>query len=325
MKQRTKIGLLGLTMAGAGAVGGIAALGNYIYDQVMIPKVRDPELLEDNPTQAEGRLWARAGEGFQEATIQALDGLILWAALVPAPASNTHRWAICMHGYYDTHESMGAIARHYHERGWNVLLPDQRGHGNSEGNYVGWGYDERLDLLGWVNWIVRRDQAAEILLHGVSMGAATVLMTTGGALPEQVKAAVSDCAYTSIEDQMRHVLRHSLTFGLRQEAVPALPLPGSLLFGTLRRATLRRAGYDLRDAAPIRAVPQSKTPTLFIHGAADDFVPSPMMNRLYQTAHCPKSFLWVPDAGHALSVGTNPELYWAAADTFLQEYFSESV
>ena len=324
MKRRTKFGLLGLAMAGAGFTGGMVALGNYIYDQVMIPKVRDPEELEGNPTQSEGRLWAREGKGFQEATIQAMDGLILWAALVPAPKT-THRWAICMHGYYDTHESMGAIARHYHDRGWHVLLPDQRGHGNSEGDYVGWGYDERLDLLGWVNWIVRRDPQAEILLHGVSMGAATVLMTTGGALPEQVKAAVSDCAYTTIEEEMRHVLRHIVDYGLHRENAPALPLPGGLLFGTLRRATLRRAGYDLKDAAPIRAVEQSRIPTLFIHGAADDFVPAPMMNRLYQAARCPKSFLWVPDAGHALSVGTNPELYWAAADTFLQEYFSEPV
>lgn len=324
MKRRTKFGLLGLALAGAGFAGGMAALGNYIYDQVMIPKVRDPEELEGNPTQSEGRLWAREGKGFQEVTIQAVDGLILWAALVPGQES-THRWAICMHGYYDTHEAMGAIARHYHDRGWHVLLPDQRGHGNSEGDYVGWGYDERLDLLGWVNWIVRRDPQAEIVLHGVSMGGATVLMTTGGVLPEQVKAAVSDCAYTSIEEEMRHVLRQLVSFAPHQENAPSAPLPGGLLFGTLRRATLRRAGYDLKDAAPIRAVEQSRIPTLFIHGAADDFVPAPMMNRLYQAARCPKSFLWVPDAGHALSVGTNPELYWAAADTFLQEYFSEPV
>ena len=316
MKNRTKVGLLGLAMAGVGVTGGMTALGNYLYSQVMIPKVRDPELLEDNPTQSEGRLWARAGEGFRSATIQAIDGLILWAALVPAPVE-THRWAICMHGYYDTHESMGAIAKHYHEQGWNVLMPDQRGHGKSEGNYVGWGYDERLDLLGWINYVTRRDHEAEIVLHGVSMGAATVLMATGGVLPRQVKAAISDCAYTSIEEEMRHVLRQ----GFHKQYAPALPAPGGVLFSTLRKTVLRKAGYDLRDAAPVKAVALSKTPTLFIHGSKDDFVPAPMMNRLYQAARCPKSFLWVPEAGHALSVGTNPELYWTAVHTFLQDDF----
>ncbi len=316
MKHRIKVGLLGLAMAGAGVTGGATALGNYLYGQVMVPKVRDAERLEDNPTQAEGRLWARAGEGFRSATIQSVDGLILWSALIPAQGES-HRWAICMHGYYDTHESMGAIAKHYHDHGWNVLIPDQRGHGKSEGDYVGWGYDERLDLLGWVNYITRRDHEAQIVLHGVSMGAATVLMATGGVLPRQVKAAISDCSYTSIEEEMRHVLQS----GVRQQFSRPLPAPAGVLFAALRKSVLRRAGYDLKDAAPIKAVSLSKTPTLFIHGSKDDFVPAPMMNRLYQAARCPKSFLWVPEAGHALSVGTNPELYWTAARTFLQEYF----
>ena len=318
MKHRIKAGLLGLAMAGAGVTGGVTALGNYLYSQVMVPRKRDPEQPESYPTQAEGRLWARKGEGFRSATIQSVDGLILWAALVPA-REESHRWAICMHGYCDTHESMGAIGKHYHDQGWNVLLPDQRGHGKSEGDYIGWGYDERLDLLGWVNYITRRDHQAEIVLHGVSMGAATVLMATGGVLPRQVKAAISDCSYTSIEEEMRHVLQSEA----RRRFSRPLSAPGGVLFAALRKAVLRKAGFDLKEAAPIRAVLLSKTPTLFIHGSKDDFVPAPMMNRLYQAARCPKSFLWVPEAEHAESVGANPDLYWTAVRTFLQAYFPE--
>lgn len=316
MKHRMKLGVMGLAVAGAGLTGGLTALGGYLYDKVIVPRPRDPALMEDNPTQAEGRLWARRGESFRQASIQSTDGLMLWAAVVPA-LRESHRWVICVHGYHDTHEAMGAIALHYHQHGWNVLLPDQRGCGRSQGGYVGWGYSERLDLLGWINLIPRRDRDAQILLHGVSMGAATVLMSTGGVLPRQVLAAVSDCAYTSIEDEMRHVLQDSV----RRQFTRPLPAPAGLLFSSLRKSVLRRAGYDLRDAAPIRAVALSKTPTLFIHGSADTFVPAPMMDRLYQAARCPKSFLWVPEAGHALSVGTNPALYWAAVRTFLQDYF----
>ena len=47
---------------------------------------------------------------------------------------------------HDTYESMGAIARHYNQLGWHVLLPDQRGHGRSEGDYVGWGYEAQGGL-----------------------------------------------------------------------------------------------------------------------------------------------------------------------------------
>ena len=318
MKKKTTLGLLGLAAAGAaGIAGGWTALNNYLYDRVMLPQVRDPEEEDANPAQTEGRGWARRREGFQEATIQAMDGLILWAAVAPGK-EGCHRWAVCMHGYHDTYESMGAIAKHYHDLGWNVLLPDQRGHGQSEGDYVGWGYDERLDVVGWVNWIVRRDEDAEILLHGVSMGAASVLMATGGPLPEQVKAAVSDCSYTTIEAEMRHLLTQA-----RDEIPTRLPVPSGLLFSALRKTALRRAGYDLRAAAPLEAVARSTTPTMFIHGVDDDFVPSSMMGKLYQAARCPKSFLWMPGAGHAASVGTNEDLYWTAVFTFLQDYLAD--
>ena len=319
MKKKTTFGLLGLAAAGAAGVAGVAggwnALGSYLYDRVMVPLVRDPAQEDVNPVQRSGRSWARRREGFKEATIQAIDGLILWAAVVPG-REGCHRWAVCMHGYHDTYESMGAIARHYSELGWSVLLPDQRGHGRSEGDYVGWGYDERLDVLGWVNWIVRKDPDAEILLHGVSMGGASVLMATGGALPRQVKAAISDCSYTSIEAEIRHQL-NSVEIEL------PVKLPAGLLFGRLRKTALRRAGYDIRLASPLEAVGRSKTPTLFIHGVDDDFVPSSMMGALYQAARCPKSFLWMPGAGHAASVGTNEMLYWTSVSTFLRDYFPD--
>ena len=180
MKKKTTFGLLGLAAAGAGAAGGWNALGSCLYNQCMVPLARDPDEPDPNPVQAEGRAWARKREGFREAAIQSADGLILWAAVVPG-REGCHRWAVCVHGYHDTYESMGAIAKWYHEKGWNVLLPDQRGHGRSGGDYVGWGYDERLDLVGWINYITRRDPEAELVLHGVSMGAASVLMATGGA------------------------------------------------------------------------------------------------------------------------------------------------
>lgn len=91
----------------------------------------------------------------------------------------------------------------------------------------------------------------------------------------------------------------------------------------LRKTALRRAGFDLRDAAPIRAVARSSTPTLFVHGVEDDFVPASMMGKLYQAARCPKAFLWAPGAGHAQAVGTDPELYWTAVSTFLRDYFPD--
>ena len=134
-------------------------------------------------------------------------------------------------------------------------------------------------------------------------------------LPRQVKAAVSDCAYTSIEAEARHVLAHY------HDVLPARAcLPAGLLFAVLRKTTLRRAGYDLRDAAPIGAVARSSTPTLFVHGVEDDFVPAAMMGKLYQAARCPKSFLWMPGADHAAAAGSGGTLYQSEVSAFLRDY-----
>lgn len=315
MKKRTVAGLVGVAAAGAGAAGGLVALGNVLYSRSIAAAPKDKEKKDRWPSQQAGREWAREAADFRSITLPASDGLILWAAMVLSK-TESHRWAVCMHGYRDCHEAMGAMGKHYADRGWNVLLPDHRGHGNSQGNYVGWGYDERLDLITWINYIIRRDPEAEIVIHGVSMGAAAVLMATGGPLPEQVKAAIADCSYTNVEQVMKHTMdRH-----VRKSLNIPTAVPFSALFSSLRKITLRRAGYDLRDAAPIDAVTHSKTPTLFIHGVCDEVVPPAMMGKLYQAARCPKQFLWVQDAGHAEAVGADPELYWNTAHNFLRKY-----
>jgi fermentation-respiration switch protein FrsA (DUF1100 family) len=315
MKKGTAAGLIGLAAAGVGITGTLVAIGNALYSKTVGAMPTDRNKTDSHPLLQEGRQWARDAVDFRSLTIPAGDDLILWSAMVLSKA-DSHRWAICLHGYRDCHESMGAIGKHYAELGWNVLMPDQRGHGNSQGNYVGWGYDERLDVVAWINYIIRRDPEAEIVLHGVSMGAATVLLTTGGPLQAHVKAAVADCGYTSAEEVMKHALdRHSR----KSLGIPPV-LPFSVLFSALRKITLRPAGYDMANAAPIQAVGRSRIPTLFIHGVCDDIVPPAMMGRLYETARCPKRFLWVPDAGHADSVGANPELYWSTVHEFLSKY-----
>lgn len=307
MKKGTKAGLLGL-VAGAIGIGGAAALGNYFYDLAMTPKRHDPARDTDpaDPI-TQGRRWLREAPGRRDAAITAVDGLSLHAHVLHAADLNCRRWVVCIHGYSDSSESMGVYARHYLERGWNVLLPDLRGHGESEGDYVGFGWDDRLDIVAWCSWILRRDPKAQIVLHGVSMGAATALMTAGGPLSANVKGVISDCSYTTALDIMRHVYQNAPNH--RGPAGPAM--------SALRAAARRRAKYDPVKADALAAVRRSRTPTLFIHGVADTFVPASMMADLYENARCPKEFLWVPRAGHAKSVATDPELYWSTVDDWL--------
>ena len=71
---------------------------------------------------------------------------------------------------------MMSYGEKYYEMGYNVLLPNNRAHGNSEGNYIGMGWLDKDDIACWVNWINKQDPNAKIILHGVSMGAATTMM-----------------------------------------------------------------------------------------------------------------------------------------------------
>lgn len=306
MKKGTKVGLLGLA-AGAIGLGSVAALGNHLYEMALVPKTHDSarDTDPDDPV-VQGRRWLRQEPRRRDVLQTAVDGLILHAHLLAA-AGDSRRWAVCIHGYADSAESMGVYARHYLDRGWNVLLPDLRGHGGSQGDYVGFGWDDRLDIVAWISWILRRNARAEVVLHGVSMGAATALITAGGPLPANVRGVVSDCSYTTAVDIMRHVYQERK--GHRAPSGPAL--------SALRSAARRRAGYDPIKADALAAVRRSRTPTLFIHGVADALVPAAMMADLYENARCPKEFLWVPRAGHARCVIQDPELYWSTVDDFL--------
>ena len=314
MKKGAKVGLLGL-LAGAAGMGSLAAAGNYFYELAMIPKRHDPTA-DTDPSDPiyQGRLWLRGQKNRRDVYVTSVDGLKLHASVIRGADPNGHRWVIGIHGYSDSSDCMGVYARHYVEQGWNVLLPDLRGHGSSQGDYVGYGWDDRLDIVAWVSRLIHRDPKSVIALHGISMGAATALMTTGGPLPANVKAVVSDCAYTSALAIMRHVFEHNGSS--RGPAGPALT--------ALRSTTKRRAKFDLKHADALTAVRRSKTPTLFIHGVNDDFVPASMMADLYEAAKCPKEFLWMPQAGHARSVAADPALYWATVDDFLQQTLEDS-
>ena len=110
----------------------------------------------------------------------------------------SHKWVILLHGYTGWKEELYPIGYQYAKQGYQVLSPDLRCSGESEGDFIGMGWTDRLDNMLWLNYILEQDQDAQIVIHGQSMGAASALMMTGEELPENVKAVVSDCAYTDV-------------------------------------------------------------------------------------------------------------------------------
>ena len=221
---------------------------------------------------------------------------------------NSDVWAIVIHGYYGKGQDMVYFAKEYYNRGYNVLVVDLRGHGESEGDYIGMGWHDRLDIIDWTNYIINKNPNSKIILHGVSMGAATVMMATGEDLPGNVKVAIEDCGYTSIWDEFEMQLK--ILYNL--PAFPAL---------NAASAVCRvRAGYMLEEGSCVEQVKKSKTPTLFIHGDQDRFVPFEMLDVVYESANCEKQKLIVEGAAHAQASSINPQLYWKTINAFINKH-----
>lgn len=238
------------------------------------------------------------------------------ALLDEASPSNTtaptdNRWVLVIHGYRSSHESDSVLdmARHHYDAGFNVLTPDLRASGQSEGDYVGMGWLDRLDILDWVDWILTQDADAQIVIHGVSMGAATTMMVAGEETPDAVVAFVEDCGYTSVWDVFSSEL--SRRFGL-----PEFPLLYSA--SALSDAM---AGYSFGEASALEAVARSEKPMLLIHGTADDFIPFDMMGQLYDAkATGDKEMLVAEGAGHGEAMYELGDAYWDTVLGFVNRY-----
>lgn len=238
------------------------------------------------------------------------DGGISLHGLYVKNEKDNHRYAIICHGYSSKAAHMSYFAKMLYDRGFSVLAPDARAHGESGGNIRGMGYLEKRDIISWIHHIEQTDPLAEILLYGISMGGATVLFTSGeGDLPSSVKAVISDCAYTDVYSEIANTMKSYVP-------LPAFPLVDAASF-----ICKIRGGYSFKEASVVEAVKRSVTPTLFIHGSADTFVPFSMLDELYSSASCEKDMLVIEGATHARSATHNPEMYWGKVEEFVERYF----
>ena len=250
-----------------------------------------------------------SGMKLTELTISAEDGLKLYGKLLMA---EEHKGtAILMHGFHGFPEGdFAGLIRHYHEIGFNVLMIHDRGLGKSEGKWLGFSWLDRRDLVLWAKYITGLFGDDErSFLHGVSMGGAGVMMASGEEdLPASVKGIIDDCGFTSTLDEFRHVFPDKFSF--LREPVLFIDSVASRIF----------RGYFFKEASSLDQLKKNTRPILFIHGGADDFVPTEMVYRCYDAAVSEKELLVVPGAGHAVSYVHSPEMYEEAVDSFIEKY-----
>lgn len=212
------------------------------------------------------------------------------------------RIAFLVHGYRSEHaETAGVWLDFYAKRGFDLFCCDHTAHGESEGRFIGFDALESEDCLRWIDALRGRfGEDARILLHGFSMGAATVLQMSARC-PKQVRLIVADCGFLSAAEQLRG------SFGR--------------FYPVMARLHRRIAHVDLRQTDVRPSLAQSEKPILFAHGREDPTVPFVSGERLYALYPGPKDCLFVPGARHMECLYRDPEGYARKLDRMIETYF----
>ena len=247
-------------------------------------------------------------EPYEQLYVTSHDGLKLAARYYHSDDSAP--FVIMMHGYraFGPNDFCGSFGI-FKDKGWNILMPDERACGISEGSVVTFGVEERRDCIKWIDLLIEKfGRDIEICLYGISMGAATVMMSLALNPPENVKGVIADCGYTSPKEIITYV-------------ADSRKLPTSQMYPFARLGAKIFGGFDIESASALDAVSETDVPVLFIHGENDGFVPFYMCGRLYDACASEKSRLTVPGAAHAVSAAQDGEAYAAAVTGFTARYF----
>lgn len=292
---------------------GIGGAGYYFYHMAVARGKKtfinnSTAIKKSDPLYRE-KSWYHAAKKYTWRETSATGHLKLVASYVPA-AKHTNKTVVIAHGFGGDSSRMGEYAGLFHELGYNVLLPDDRGAGRSQGNYIGYGWPDRLDYVKWIKQVIRKNGTqSKIVMFGTSMGGATTMMVSGEKTPTQLKAYIEDCGYTSVYDEIKF------------QAKSMYNLPEYPLVPAVSGINKLKNGYTFKQASALKQVAKNHKPMLFIHGTKDTFVPTKMVMPLYRADKGPKQLLLVKGAAHAKSYAHAPALYRQTVAHFLARYF----
>lgn len=214
---------------------------------------------------------------------------------------------IFFHGYRCTAIRDGnGMFRFAKAMGYNILMIDQRAHGQSEGKTITFGIMERYDCLKWVEYVTGRfGKDTRILLAGISMGAATVLMASDLGLPETVKGILADCGYSSPKGILCKVMK-DLRYPVR--ITYWMAKTGARIFG----------GFDVEEASATEALKNTTLPILLLHGDDDRFVPCSMSEECQSIGPDHMELVKIKGAGHGMSFCVDSKNYEKAIKGFCE-------
>jgi uncharacterized protein len=237
--------------------------------------------------------WAQTTQ-HKDISITSFDGLKLYGRYFDHSINSPN--IILIHGYRSVSNRMLDLAKFYFEDlNMNVLLIDLRGHGLSDGNFVGMGHLDSYDLISWVNYLNGKS-GRDIAIHGLSMGAVTALNTCGKTM-ENVKVMIADSGFSSFKDMMSFYFKKNYK------------LPSFLFYGALNILTRVLLKTNLEEINPIERLATSQYPILFIHGGADHRVPVNFSKSMYNACSSKKDMLIIEGADHTFAYVCEFDLY----------------
>lgn len=256
----------------------------------------------------EGKEWCR-NQSMQDCYVKSDDGLLLHGLYLPA--ENARRFVLLCHGYKGSgFGDFAYIAKFLHENNCNLLFIDERCCGESEGEFITFGAKEQNDVRKWAYFIDKRNKnKLPIYLYGESMGAAAVIMASGGALPKEVRGIIADCGFSSMKRQLKDIAAN--WFHLKRV--------GLLLFRVDLFCRLL-GGFAMKEADTTDAMKTNKRPVLFFHGEKDTYVVPENSKYNYSLCEAPKEIVIVPEARHLCSAYENSELYREKLLKFFAKY-----
>lgn len=243
----------------------------------------------------------------EEYEITNREGIKLHGYLIPS-RKGSDVYVFYSHGYRspDGGLEFGCLYPLWEKFDYNCFFVDHRAHGKSGGTHISFGLYEAQDNMEWLRFMMKEfGEDKKIILHGQSMGAATVMMMSDKDLLEQVKCIVADCGYSCFFDEALHVLR----------------FPANRIVMELSNFYLKLAhGIDMKKARPVDSVTWSKKPILFIHGGNDGFVPVEMGRINYEACASEKEVKVFEKGEHATSLLLYPQEYYECVRNFVSRY-----
>jgi pimeloyl-ACP methyl ester carboxylesterase len=257
------------------ALGTLAGLGFVTVSGFFAWKFTAP------PHRALGDVPERFLEVYETVRFTARDGVSLVGWFVPCVGAK--QAVVLLHGYGSTRTQMLARAKFFHDHGYAVLLYDARGHGESGGRLVSFGWFETRDLLGALDWLRTRG-FSEFGLLGASQGGATIAL-----------------AATELRDVRWVVLESvfpTLTNAVDRRFRKTIGLPGWLAGVLMVPLAERRLGISVEAIRPRDSIAKFSGPVLVMSGEQDLHTRPEDAREIFEHAREPKSFWLVPGAAH---------------------------